>query len=352
MDDARSVTVDVLGTPVRISGPTAMIRRVADQWSRCRTAEEPDRTIDLLTWVDPDVREYTLVSGLNLLGIQLTEGRRLNLHAAGLSDDQGRVIALVAASGTGKTTAARVLGRTFGYVTDECVSVNPRTLDVHPYPKPLSLVHETGTGARDGTGRDRKRQVGPDELGLLDAAGPLRLRAVVLLDRRATVGDPQLRELAMLDAVELLLPQTSSAAVLPAPLGMLADLLARTGGARRLSYGEIDDAADLLLHGLVDAGEEPVAFEHLPGTTGDGEAIACPGLGRVAASRHHDAIVVGREALVMVGTRLVRTRGVATDVWRQLTRGDVAALGDLSPDTFVTVVPQLVEAGLVRRLEG
>ena len=45
----------------------------------------------------------------------------------------------MAASGTGKTTAARTLGRHLGYLTDETVSVGP-DLDVLPYQKPLSVV--------------------------------------------------------------------------------------------------------------------------------------------------------------------------------------------------------------------
>ena len=46
----------------------------------------------------------------------------MSLHAAGLADRDGRALALVAASGTGKTTAARTLGGTLGYLSDETVS--------------------------------------------------------------------------------------------------------------------------------------------------------------------------------------------------------------------------------------
>ena len=45
------------------------------------------------------------------------------LHACGVADPEGAVIALVAKSGTGKTTASSQLARTFGYITDETVAI-------------------------------------------------------------------------------------------------------------------------------------------------------------------------------------------------------------------------------------
>ena len=48
------------------------------------------------------------------------------LHAAGIADADGLVVALVGPSGMGKTTASSYLARHgFGYVTDETVSIGP-----------------------------------------------------------------------------------------------------------------------------------------------------------------------------------------------------------------------------------
>ena len=61
------------------------------------------------------------------------------LHACGLADrETGRVVALVAASGTGRTTASTSRAKTWGYVTDETVAIRDN-VSVAPHPKPLSL---------------------------------------------------------------------------------------------------------------------------------------------------------------------------------------------------------------------
>ncbi|WP_408897273.1 hypothetical protein ACJ5H2_20430 [Nocardioides sp. R1-1] len=350
-DGRGTVTLDVLGATVRVVGPSPMVGRVAAQWARCRTSRPADRTVELLTWVDADEREYTLASGLNLLGIQLTAGSRVNLHAAGLSDDRGRVVALAAASGTGKTTAARVLGRTLGYVTDECVSVAPDSLDVRPYAKPLSLLPPTGTAV---AAAGHKRQVGPDELGLRRAPGRLRLGAVVLLDRVPRTDAPTapaLGPVPLLDALEELVPQTSSAALWPDPLRTLAELLVRTGGARRLTYDEVGGAADLVRQCLDGHHARHLAFEHVPGRA-TGESLECPGVGRVVVGGHHDAVAVGDDVLVMVGAALVRATGLAAGLWLRLGAGQTADLTRVPAAALRESIAQLEHAGLLTRDRG
>ncbi|GAA3673653.1 hypothetical protein GCM10022237_36570 [Nocardioides ginsengisoli] len=276
----RRLTLDILGEAVEIVGPEPDLARVRRQWERCLTDAPAARTVELLTWLDADTRESTLASGLSLLGIQLNDDR-LNLHAAGLSDAAGRVVALVAESGTGKTTAAWVLGRQLGYVSDECVSVDPDTLAVLPFPKPLSLVT---------TDDAPKRQWGPDDLGLRHPPASLGLASIVLLDRTAAPGEARLEPVALIDAVQSLVLQTSSTARMTAPLAALARLVNRTGGCLRLRYHDIADAADLLVAHL--AHPEPRAEEltHLPLPDGD-------------------AIVVGDQVLALIGDRVVRGAG-------------------------------------------
>lgn len=77
------------------------------------------------------------------------------MHAAGVVDEAGRVVALVGPSGRGKTTAARTLAARYGYVSDETIGIDAQG-NVLPYRKPLSIIE-------DGLW---KTQRPPSELGL------------------------------------------------------------------------------------------------------------------------------------------------------------------------------------------
>ena len=91
--------------------------------------------------------------------IESARGTHLLFHAACLAaPDTGAAMVLVAASGTGKTTATRRLGPHFAYLTDETAIIAPDGLTVTPYPKPLSLLGSRGVRP--------KTQRGPDDLGL------------------------------------------------------------------------------------------------------------------------------------------------------------------------------------------
>ena len=191
---------------------------------------------------------YTATQSAITAGI----GTHLLLHGASLADHEGQAVALVAASGTGKSTATRILGQHLGYVTDETVIVNPATRVVTPFAKPLSLF--VGSGTRP------KTQFSPRELGLLPAPQDLTLHALTVLDR---VREPSERipatasRLSLLDALELIIPQTSSLAQLDRGLVQLADLLDQLGGAVRLHYSEADDLLPLVRE-LLDAPDIPV----------------------------------------------------------------------------------------------
>jgi hypothetical protein len=65
--------------------------------------------------------------------------RYLLLHAAVAAFD-GSAILLPAPMDSGKTTlVAGLVQRGFGYLSDEAAAVDPVTLDIDPYPKPLSI---------------------------------------------------------------------------------------------------------------------------------------------------------------------------------------------------------------------
>ena len=101
----------------------------------------------------------------------------MNLHAAGLTDDRGRVLALVAASGTGKTTAARILGRHLGYLSDETISVGAE-LEVLPYAEAPVRGARRRPAAPQGAARSGRARPAR-------AARPAPARRLVILDRVA-----------------------------------------------------------------------------------------------------------------------------------------------------------------------
>jgi hypothetical protein len=78
---------------------------------------------------------------------------RLVLHASAV-EHEGRAVLFPAPMGAGKTTlAAGLIQRGLRYLTDEAVAMDATSLEVQPYPKPLSI--ETGSW-------DVLRQLHPD----------------------------------------------------------------------------------------------------------------------------------------------------------------------------------------------
>lgn len=140
----------------------------------------------------------------------------------------GESLLFVAPGGTGKTTLARVLGRRYGYLIDETVGIDGAGR-IHAYPKPL-LLRVPGGG--------HKEEASPDDLGLARAHLDPRVRRVILLDRTSghAGAAPEVVELGTLDAVERMLPETSSLRRLPRPLRTLADLAEQRGPVLRCSY--------------------------------------------------------------------------------------------------------------------
>ena len=154
------LTLDAIGTHVRVSGDADALRVIAADWSRCVRQEGPaDSGVVSVDAVGQGKQASTpwLASRITREGIEGLAGRQVLLHACGLSLDDGRVLVLVGPSGAGKSTASVALcRRSFGYVSDETVAIDS-DFAVTPYPKPL-LIRNDSTAPKD--------VVGPDELGL------------------------------------------------------------------------------------------------------------------------------------------------------------------------------------------
>lgn len=166
-------------------------------------------------------------------------GELLLLHAAGLAHPTtGATGVFVAPGNTGKTTLCRELGRTRRYLSDETVGIR-RDGTVVPYPKPLSVRRPDWAGVKDETA--------PGDVGLRPPEVTPWLAGIVLLRREADhVGAPLVEELDVLDAVVSLTPESSGFMRTEAPLRWLADVLERTGGARRVTYAEVADLEPLV----------------------------------------------------------------------------------------------------------
>lgn len=251
-----------------------------------------------------------LTSRLTIAAILANAGQLVMLHACGVADPvTGAVVALVARSGTGKTTAASVLAGTYGYVTDETVAIG-RDGSVVPYPKPLSVKHGPG---------EPKRQVGPDHLGLQPAHAEPFIRSIVLLDR--VKGDrpapPVLQRVPLADALLALIPDSSSQAEIEEPLQSLCRLIDSVGGVWRVTYSEAVDlpaALEPLFRNqrrskpewaaAVPARPEPAEFPS--GYIPDG----C-----VRRAVPKDAVTIGGDLLVMLDKEVLRLSGIGPAIW-------------------------------------
>jgi hypothetical protein len=236
--------ISALDTSVEVrfaEGAKSLVDAAARAWSRCLEEPMGSHTAEPLHVASPDddsdiavkVALQHLTQAVTLRLIEAQVGRLLMLHAGAVSHPlTGESLVFVAPAGTGKTTLTCVLARTYGYLTDETVGIDSSGR-IHPYPKPLSLRLPGG---------GPKRETSPDDLGLRVAHHDPRVRRIILLDRSPDhAGHPLLERLGLLDAIQEVLPQTSSLGKLPRPLQMLAGLAEQLGPVLRCSYGEADD---------------------------------------------------------------------------------------------------------------
>ncbi|MET1154263.1 hypothetical protein [Arthrobacter sp.] len=265
-----------------------------------------------------------MTSAITVAAILERAGELTMLHACGVADSSGAVVALVARSGTGKTTASMNLARTLGYVSDETVAIRADGT-VMAYPKPLSVKQATLGGA--------KLQVGPDKLGLQVSPDKLHIRAIALLDR--VVGGeyqlPVVEPVPLVEAVLALIPDTSSQAAVVQPLQSLCRLIDSVGGVFRVSYSEAADLADSLepLFGaetvkpaevittwspaLLELEAEPV---HKAG----GEKTEPIPAGWLQRTEVADAVAIGGDLLVLTDSEVIRLSGIGPIIWRSARR--------------------------------
>lgn len=348
---ALDVVIDVVID--RSAAPDSDLTDLVESWSWCRAPRGPSPAAVLVAELDPrapqpampdwsllarqrfafaarTVSELSelLASAVTRIAIERRSDAFMLLHAAGLSHPtSGAVAALVGTSGAGKSTAARVLGRTLGYLSDEVVAVG-RSRRVLPFAKPVSIVDP---------GRPWKRQAHPDALGMTRHRGELKLRRLVVLDRHsAHAGAPEAWPLDVQTATESIIPQVSSFGRSARPLAALTALMSECGGAVRVRYRDADDLPPLILRLLDDAALVP----------------------SVARARVDDEVWIGETCYLQLGLELVALEGVGALVWhalqaprpeRMLAAEVAAELGSVAGfvDDVERVIGQLVERGVL-----
>ena len=183
---------------------------------------------------------YAVSRAVTMASITRRAGGSLMLHAAGLASPSGATVALVAASGTGKSTASRLLGQQFGYVSDETVIVElDERFSISAHPKPLSIV-------TDPERRHNKTEVSPDDAGLLVAPDDAHLAALVILDRDPEAERAELVPMGLVEAMTKIIPHSSSLTLLHRPLQTLARAATLGDGPWRMQYAEIADCVPII----------------------------------------------------------------------------------------------------------
>ncbi|GAB3587959.1 hypothetical protein [Calidifontibacter terrae] len=315
------MVVDAFGSTIRVDVAQGASERLREQWSRCLV--DDTRLHDATVRHEPGSaleRDYPLSTAVTLAAITAQAGRTLMVHACGVADPtSGRVATLVAASGTGKTTAARTLATAgLGYVSDETVAIDAEGT-VRPYPKPLSRVV-------DPQQPYRKEQLSPDELGLAaPPSGRLVPGPFVLLrrDPLRTAG-PTLAPIDLIDGMLDIIPQTSALPSMATPLATLAGVLAAGGGAFALDYAEFSQCTELIRDLLAQSSEIASDVEHLPPSpklrlSGEpaplpGEDALLPGV-ELRRAVYTDAVMRDGRVLTLHGPRVSLLGGIGTILW-------------------------------------
>lgn len=235
----RTLLIDAIGAVIEIDGSALSDdgwTAVEHAWSGATVVDgtaAPSATVAAHGTVTTESMLASLSTDVTLAALEQKAGEVVLLHAAGLATTEGRVVVLVGPSGRGKSTASRVLGRDFGYVSDESVGIEADGT-VLPYRKPLSIIENEIS---------LKAQRSPDELGLLRLPGaPLRVAALVLLERDESAHVARVERVDLAEGLVALAREASYLARHARPLETLLAHIAAVGGVHRATYR---DAATL-----------------------------------------------------------------------------------------------------------
>jgi len=350
-----SVVLRLLGERWRVdlsayANPAAFIVSLRELWGRVIDDSGEDDDVrfrpvpdgeDALSTLSPRIADrtdgsfpYAFSRAITQAVIERHAGSALLLHAAGLASEDGRRgVVLVASSGTGKSTAARHLGRRLGYLSDELMMIDEHE-ELHGLTKPISLIVPGFPGG--------KEESSPDALALgATPIAPPRLAAMVCLSRSEEAVPPRFDSIGLHELIAEVVPQTSSLWRVDRPLQRLAEAARRGGGLFRLAYAEIADA-EPLVRGLLEADRPDGVLEWSEHRPPEGERWRDDEEGGAVFSGDvDDDVVVSRapwtdaveqdgEVSVLAGASFTRLAGIAVTIWLACARPlTVAELHDV-----------------------
>lgn len=309
----------------------------------------PQAQVSQVNTKDPLYAAERLTVEVTLHLLQALVGQAHLLHAAALGDPTtGRAIALVAPSGTGKTTASRSLGQHLVYLTDETAVIQPDGT-IRPYPKPLSIIEEGAT---------YKVQYDPATLGMTVADPTDRtytLSSIVLLNRKPEAAvTPSLSRLPLTDALTQVIGQSSGTQLQERGLPKMADLLNSVGGAHQLTYTDINDALPLLqglLQGTDPTPQQRENYTYTPAQNSDFTSS-----NTLHRALNSDGLTIGDRTLIASQGTLTEVSIFAWDCWEQTGPGTTPdtlyqtlqeLYGEIPRDQFDTNLEALKAAGIL-----
>lgn len=196
--------------------------------------------------------EYLFVYSLEkliTLDLQYLRTDLYFVHSSAL-EHQGRVIMIVAESGTGKsTTTWALLQHGFRYLSDELAPIDPASFEVHPYPHALCLkalppgnypLPETTTRT------ERTLHIPVTTMPSPAIMEPGPLRAIFFLQRGANASEPSIAEVSPAEAGARLYVNTLNALAHP---GSGLDVAIRIAGAvpaYTLNAGELGATCEMI----------------------------------------------------------------------------------------------------------
>ena len=199
-----------------------------------------------------DALQYLVVYLLEKLITIDLQKRRTDLyfvHSSAL-ERQGRVLLIVAESGTGKsTTAWALLQHGFRYLSDELAPIDPASLNVHPYPHALCLKAPPPgpyTLPEGTTQTEKTLHIPVTKLPSPAIMQPKPLHALLFLRRDANVSLPSYTEVSPAEAGARLYANTLNALAHP---GSGLDVAIRIAGAVpafTLNAGELRATCELI----------------------------------------------------------------------------------------------------------
>ena len=171
------------------------------------------------------------------------------VHSSAL-EHQGRVILIVAASGTGKsTTTWALLQHGFRYLSDELAPIDPTSLEVHPYPHALCLKTsppENYPLPEKTTRTERTLHIPVTTMPSPAIMEPGPLHAIFFLQRSANASVPDVAEVSPAEAGARLYVNTLNALAHPGSGLEAAIRIAGAVPAYTLNAGELGATCELI----------------------------------------------------------------------------------------------------------